>query len=219
MKKAPKVPKTAESPLQNLPSEGAETAAQDRAKAVQVPTASSSEMEKLVAMTSADSHSSRLETPASGMAMAPAANETRLVALERTHDLVAMHALRLSQSGKDSLSVVLEPGDGTRLSLELRFGNNGIEAQALLHRGDFQFLSRHWSELQQRLEPRGVHLGDLGCSDQSSNGQSRFQTREPADEQSTRSAFAEFALNGPMTDSPAARRGRVKTHAGWETWA
>jgi hypothetical protein len=105
--------------------------------------------------------------------------------------------------------------------LELRFGSGGIEAQAQLQRGDFQFFSSHWAELQQRLEPRGIHLGALGGSDQSGVGQERFQQskHQPADEQPTRSAFAEFALDGPMADSPAARRSGTKTRAGWETWA
>jgi hypothetical protein len=105
--------------------------------------------------------------------------------------------------------------------LELRYHNGWIEAQALLHQGDFELLNSHWTELQQRLEPRGVHLAALECPAQSSTDQRQSQQsgQQAADEPPPRSAFAEFAFDGSMEDSPAARRGRSKTHNGWETWA
>lgn len=214
MKNAEKVQKTAEPVEQNLPG-------QSGAKPGQPVSAGPSA--DLAAASAAGTVNGA--GPADMMVAAPGnvapADDSRITSLERTHDLVAMHALRLSQSGSDSLRVVIEPGSGTRLSLELRFNNGSIQAQALLHRGDFQFLSSHWSELQQRLEPRGIHLGNLSCSDQSAGGHGRFQQsgHHSTEDQPTRSAFAEFALDGPMADSPAARRSRTKTKAGWETWA
>lgn len=212
MKKAEKAQKTAELPQQKLPGESTVTAGSGSASAANT----SADLEKL-ALSAIDRPQSEpsISGPLAG------ADDARLVTVERTHDLVATHALRLKQSGDDSLRVVIDPGGGTRLSLELRFTNGTIEAQALLHRGDFQFLSSHWSELQQRLEPRGVHLGALACSDASTEGQEPFhQSRhQAAQEQPSRSAFAEFALDGPMADMPAARRTRPKTDAGWETWA
>ena len=224
MKKAEKVQKTAEPSLQNLPSGGAVTAGQAKPTAAEtLLTSPSFDLEKVAVASSAG----QIESPA-----APAASmantstvstmvDARLTSIERTHDLVAMHALRLSQSGSDSLRIVLEPGGGTRLSLELRFSNGTVEAQAQLHRGDFQFLSNHWADLQQRLEPRGIHLGALKCSDESNGGQERFQRSggQSADEQPNRSAFAEFALDGAMADSKASKRVRPKTNLGWETWA
>jgi hypothetical protein len=224
MKKAQKVQKTAEPSLQNLPGEGVVTAEQDKSAAVQPSSTSSSADLERAAIATANGPANSLDaagTTNSNAVTSPTAVDLRLTSLERTHDLVAMHALRLTQSGNDSLRVVLEPGGGTSLSLDLRFTNGSIEAQALLHRGDFQFLNNHWAELQQWLEPRGIHLGDLKCSDQSNGGQERFDQseRQSPEQQPTRSAFAEFAFDDAMADSAAARRSRTKTHAGWETWA
>lgn len=217
MKKAEKAQKTAELPQQKLPGESAVTAGSGSVPAANViGTGMNADLEKL-ALSATD----RPQPDPSISGAFAGANDARLVTVERTHDLVATHALRLKQSGDDSLRVVIDPGGGTRLSLELKFTNGTIEAQALLHRGDFQFLSSHWTELQQRLEPRGVHLGALACSDPSTEGQETFQQsrHQAAQDQPSRSAFAEFALDGPMADTPAARRTRPKTHAGWETWA
>ena len=224
MKKAEKVQKTAAPSLQNLPSEGAVTAGQSEPKAVQpLSTNLFTDLEKAALATGAGHLDSvaGIGTTGSNAVNASPTPDARLASLERTHDLVAMHALRLSQSGNDSLRLVLEPGGGTRLSLDLRINNGGIEAQAVLHRGDFQSLNNNWAELQQRLEARGVHLGALKCSDQSNGGREQPQQSgaQSSDEQPTRSAFAEFALDGEMADSPSSRRGRTKTHAGWETWA
>ena len=110
---------------------------------------------------------------------------------------------------------------GTRLSLELRQGANGVEAQAVLHRGDFQYLNQHWSELQQRLEPRGVHLATLQSSTDSAAGDRSFQQSggQSSKDEPARTAFAEFAFGGSMTESPSTRKARTKTHRGWESWA
>lgn len=198
MKKAEKTVKNAISPEQNLPGNGALSAG--HAAVVNVSLQSPSV----------------LAAPAAIAASA----DSRLVSLEKTHDLVAIHALRFSNSGNDTMRVVMEPGSGTRLSLELRFGSGGIEAHALLHRGDYEFLNVHWAELQQRLEPRGVHLGPLECSTGSGHDQQRSHqpSESSTDEQPLRSAFAEFALD-PTMSSTRSVKGSPIHHDGWETWA
>jgi hypothetical protein len=197
MKKADKTLKSADLAQQNLPGDGNISAAQNEQPKVAVESASD----------------------ARALAGVSLAGDARLLSLEKTHDLVATHAMRLTQSTNDSLRVVIEPGSGTRISLELRFANGAVEAQALLHRGDYNFLNNHWAELQQRLEPRGVHLGALACSTGSPGNEShgRNSSNFLAEEQPTRSAFADFALDG-MKDSRPAKRA-AKTHAGWESWA
>ena len=218
MKKAEKEQKTAEASQQDLPGSGPVLAEQGLARtgklAEQAPSA---DFEKVLVAAAPEHTKVAPEIP---ITLGQAA-DARLSALEKTHDLVALHAVRLSQSGNDSVRVVLEPGGGTRLSLDLRFQSGAIEAQAVLHRGDFQFLSSHWSDLQQRLATRGVQLGGLECATDTKTGQEQFRqgTHQHPDDGSTRSAFAEFALDGAMADSPARRRERTKTHAGWETWA
>ena len=67
-----------------------------------------------------------------------------------------------AKSDAESLSVVIRPGAGTELSLELRQRNGAVEAHAILQRGDFQMLNQHWPELQAQLECTGkVELPDL----------------------------------------------------------
>jgi hypothetical protein len=196
MKKAEKMQKTAELPQQNLPGQGTVSAGKPAQPQLSVVPS---------------------DSPTT---VNPSVVEMRQVALERTHDMVAMHALRLTQSSGDTMRVVIEPGGGTRLSLELRFNNGGVEAQATLHRGDFEFLNQHWTELQQRLEPRGVHLGALENSGASTGHQrSSQQSGQQSGDDPHRSAFADFALNGPMTPVKTAPRVRTKSHPGWETWA
>jgi len=188
MKKADKMQKFAGWTEQKLPEEqlaadGAEIAAQQPLPAATSTTSSSS---------TADHGSFR--------------------SLERIHDLVALHALSLSNTGIESLRVVVEPGNGIRLSLELRQGPSGIDAQAVLHYGDFGFLNEHWPQLQQRLESRGVRLASLRSS-----GQSQNLGRQPTKADSTKGSVTEFAFGGSMTESPAAKRPRPKTQHGWET--
>ena len=107
---------------------------------------------------------------------------------------------------------------GTELSLELRHHPDGVEAQATLTRGDHQFLSQHWPELQQRLEQRGIKLAPLGSeANFSSNdqGQSRQQYTSPEDAVTQATAFAEFAA---VSSGGASARLAV-AHDGWESWA
>jgi hypothetical protein len=143
--------------------------------------------------------------------------DLRSQALEQTHDLVTAHAMRLSDTGTDSsLQVVIKPGAGTQLSLELRQRGNGVEAQAALQQGDFKHLSQHWPELQQRLEQRGIRLAPLtdDGSFANSNGQTFNQKQNQAGE-----AAAEMAFTAPLTGTFTQPITRVKAPGGWETWA
>ena len=225
MKQVEKQTKSAESSEQNLPVDAALAAPLP-------PTPASPDLISAAPSTSgqAVANVSSPTTPATADVSASSstvpANSTptedgRLRALERTHDLVALHALRLQQSTSDTMRVVVKPGDGTQLSLELRMRNDVVEAQATLHRGDFDFLSHHWTDLQQRLEPRGVHLAalDRSASFTGNSHQSGQSSRQRGHQQPAAGALPEFAFGGSMSESPATRRNQTKTHRGWESWA
>jgi hypothetical protein len=144
----------------------------------------------------------------------PSLTDARLKSMERTHDMVSLHAMRLVESKSDVLSVVIKPAVGTELTLELRQREGGVEAHAVLSRGDFQFLNQHWPELQQRLEQRGIKLAALGGETNFSqdNQQQQRSARDEAAMESA-AAFAEFASLGGAT----ARR--AMSLNGWESWA
>jgi hypothetical protein len=219
MKKAEKTLKAAGLAQQNLPGETLLTAVRQNSPGEHL----SANAENAASLASAAPSVAAPEATASISASstnAPAAADARLQSLERTQDLVSLHALRLRESGTDTLRVVIEPVSGTRLSIDLRWGSDGIQAQAQLQNGDFQYLSGHWAELQQRLEPRGIHLGALECSGQSLSDNKQFQQRDqqPAREQTAKSAFADFAFGSSMTGTSAGRA-QSKTHSGFETWA
>jgi hypothetical protein len=167
--------------------------------------------------------STSVESPAptvTAAAPAPApAVDSRV--LERTHDIVALHAMRLTDTGADSLRVVVKPGGGIQLSLELRQSARGIEVSAELHKGDFQHLNQHWSDLQQRLEARGVRVSSLTTAENYTGGQHFNQSKQQSSNQDPlyAGAFAEFALAGSMTEAPGARAARATAYRGWETWA
>ena len=149
----------------------------------------------------------------------PSLADARMRAVERTHDMVALHAMRLVESKSDTLSVVIKPAVGTELSLELRQRDGGVEAQVTVTRGDHQFLSAHWSELQQRLEQRGIKLAPLGDETNfSANDNGDFKQQQTSEEDAAQqaSAFAEFAWAG-SPGGATARRSPI--HEGWETWA
>jgi hypothetical protein len=148
----------------------------------------------------------------------PSLADARLRALDRAHDMMSLHSMRLVESQSDSLSVVIKPAVGTELSLELKQRNGGVEAQATLTRGDHQFLSQHWPGLQQRLELRGIKLAPLGAEAGFSAGDNGGFQRQPAardDAAQQASAFAEFASLGDVGGATA----RLAVHDGWESWA
>jgi len=149
----------------------------------------------------------------------PSLAEARMRALDRTHDMMALHAMRLVESKSDALSVVIKPAVGTELSLELRQRAGGVEAQATLMRGDRDFLSQHWPELQQRLEQRGIKLSPLGGTADflaNDNGQFRQPQTSQEDAAQQASAFAEFAAAVPAGGATARL---AVVHDGWESWA
>jgi hypothetical protein len=141
--------------------------------------------------------------------------------MERTHEMMSLQAVRLRESGQDSLQVVIRPDTGLQLSLHLQMRDGNVEMRALLHRGNFEFLNVHWPELQQQLESRGVRLGPLEYSDAAADGQGGSQSADqqtPDDSANASGAFAEFALNSTLVPKPAA--GSRSTRArGWESWA
>jgi hypothetical protein len=149
----------------------------------------------------------------------PLLTDMRMRAMDRMHDMVSLHAMRLMESKSDTLSVMIKPTVGTELSLELRQRGEGVEAQATLVRGDHELLSQHWTELQQRLEQRGIKLGPLGGEgEETAADHGQFQHSEFAqeDEAQQASAFAEFAAAGPAGGATARL---AALHDGWESWA
>ena len=68
------------------------------------------------------------------------------------------------------MRVVIKPDMGMQLSLHLRQRDGGVEVQAVLDRGNFGLLNRHWPELQQQLELRGVRVAPLANAEQSFGG-------------------------------------------------
>jgi hypothetical protein len=149
----------------------------------------------------------------------PSLAEARLRSLDRAHDMMALHAMRLVESKSDALSVAIKPAVGTELTLDLRQRAGGVEAQATLVRGDREYLSQHWPELQQRLEQRGIKLSPLGgTADFFSGNASQFRQQPSSQEQAAlqASAFAEFAAAVPAGGATARL---AVAHDGWESWA
>jgi hypothetical protein len=231
MKKAEKTTKVAGQAEQDLPSNAstgsAELSTGQKGSVHALPHAN----EKLNSTAAVEPSAARVSTtpePAAATvtsaAISPAAPaDSRMRVLERTHDIVALHAMRLAQTSSDSLHVVVKPGDGMQISLELRQSESGIEVHASLHKGDFEHLNQYWPELQQRLETRGVRVGTLTTSDNftsTSNQQFQQSKKQSHDHDSLAAgAFAEFALAGSMSEAPAARAARATAYRGWETWA
>lgn len=150
--------------------------------------------------------------------------DIRARALDRTQDMVALHAVRLVDSQADSLSVVIKPGAGMQLSLQLKQSPDGIEAQAVLQHGDYDNLNQHWPELQHRLEERGIKLAPLSSDENAMSfaNQNRGQQsrQEPEEKALYASAFAEFSLAGAITGTPPAPPALAALSAGgWQSWA
>ena len=149
-----------------------------------------------------------------------AAVETRPQVVERTHEMVAVQAVRLQETGSDMLRVVIKPDAGTQLSLELRQRGDGVEAQVTLQHGDFSQLNQHWTDLQQRLELRGVKLSPLADGQAFANfgnSQNSFQRRpdQAADGDLFAGAFGGFSPAGRIIETPAL----PVSPRGWEGWA
>ncbi len=144
--------------------------------------------------------------------------DDRSRALERMHEMVVQHATRLNTSGVAALQVVIKPGAGTQLSLELRQSSGGgVEVRATLQHGDFNHLNQGWPELQQRLEQRGIRLAALAGDGSFAAGQreNSFQQKHnlPAE------AFGEFVPAVAATGTFARPATVAAARRGWETWA
>jgi hypothetical protein len=226
MKKADKTPKVAGQTEQDLPGI-AVTGSEEPSKGQKLSTKDDSHGDKLeVANIEMPLHIlSSNDSPAPTVTAAAATTSPTLDArvLERTHDIVALHAMRLNDANSNSLHVVVKPGAGIQLSLELRQSARGIEVHASLHKGDFEQLNQHWPDLQQRLEARGVRLGSLTTAENFTSGShQQFQQskqQSPNQDSLQAGAFAEFALAGSMTEAPGVRAARATAYRGWETWA
>jgi hypothetical protein len=233
MKKAEKMTNIAGPAEQDLPGDATTSSeelpeGQKLSVKASAPGNSKSESAAGVETPAASRFSSPVESAAptiTTVAVAPVVEaDGRVRVLERTHDIVALHAMRLSDTGSDSLHVVVKPGDGIQLSLELRKSQDGIEVHASLHKGDFEHLQQYWPELQQRMESRGVRVGTLTTSENfTSTSQQQFQQSKQQQSSHQDSmhagAFAEFALAGSMSEAPATRAARATAYRGWETWA
>lgn len=157
--------------------------------------------------------------PAGDLAANAASADFRARTLERTQDLVVLHSKSLSGAGSDLLQVVIKPGAGTQLSLELRQRGDGVEAQAVLQRGDFEHLNQHWPALQQQLEQRGIRLAPLASDENFSGGGSHtFQKQQNNASELDAFSAGEFseAAHAVLLSPLAANAG---TNGGWESWA
>ena len=95
---------------------------------------------------------------------------TAMPSIQRMQELVSLQVMRLHESGADEMHVVIKPDTGMQLSLQLIQRDGNVQVQAVLDRGNYDLLSRHWPELQQQLESRGVRVAPLASADQSFGG-------------------------------------------------
>lgn len=226
MKHADTTAQNAGTPEQTLPgvtviASAAQAAAHPKPVAKAVARAESSDSPIVANVSGADRSPSTSETSSSSQISASSQTEMRARALDRTHDIVALQGLRMKETNAGSLHVVIKPGAGLQLSLQLKQTGDSIEAQAILQQGDFKQLNQHWAELQQRLEERGIKLAPLGQDGSAMNtGGENFQrpSHQSAEQNSLSvGAFAEFASAGvsgsKSTPTPAV------SSRGWEGWA
>ncbi len=85
--------------------------------------------------------------------------------VERTREMISLQAVQLQTAGTDEMRVVIKPDAGLQLSLNLHQRGDRVEVSAVLDRGNFDLLNRHWPELQQQLESRGVRVAPLTNAD------------------------------------------------------
>jgi hypothetical protein len=90
--------------------------------------------------------------------------------VQRVQELVSLQVMRLHECGADEMHVVIKPEAGLQLSLHLQQHGGGVEVQAVLDRGNFGLLNRHWPELQQQLELRGVRVAPLANAEPTFGG-------------------------------------------------
>jgi hypothetical protein len=90
--------------------------------------------------------------------------------VERTQEMISLQVIYAQETGANEMRVVIKPDTGLQLSLHLQQRDGGVEVQAVLERGNFGLLNRHWPELQQQLELRGVRVAPLANAEQSFGG-------------------------------------------------
>jgi len=214
--------KVAGSSMKLLPAEGSGGATEQILPAQWVVTGARSAdtgTDVNLSFSSGDHTSTEDTAPALNSLDLPSLADARMRALDRTQDMVALHSMRLVESKMDALSVIIKPAIGTELSLDLRQQADGVEAHATLLRGDHQFLSEQWSNLQEHLEQHGIKLAELHYGPaMSANDQRQSQPQHTSEEEAAQqaSAFAEFAASG-QAGGASARLATV--HDGWESWA
>jgi hypothetical protein len=152
--------------------------------------------------------------PASSAVVVVPTPDSRI--LERTQDMVTLNATRLSDSGNNSMQVVIKPDAGTQLSLELRQHSGGVEVQAVLQQGNFNHLSQQWPDLQQKLDQRGIRLAPLTDDAASANngGNETFQQKQNQSTEVPAIAFVD-APTGMFVPQVA----QASSSRNWETWA
>ena len=131
--------------------------------------------------------------------------------LERANELISLHAIRLTESGRDHFRVTIEPGNSITLSLELRWHTDGIAVRAQIVSGDFNQLSQYWPDLQQQLQPRGINLASLEPQSRATQKPPSQPLHENASNTSAKHGGTGFAFGGSMTESPISRRQRSRT--------
>ncbi len=158
--------------------------------------------------------------PSADLAAGAASADLRLRTLNRVQDMVVLHAGRFSDSVNVSLQVVLKPGAGTQMSLELRQRGDGVEAQAVLQRGDFGHLNQQWPALQQQLEQRGIRLAPLTSDVNFAGGEGahNFQDKQKQSDEPNLFPAGAFAGNAPA-GLQVQMAADVETHRGWQSWA
>jgi len=145
-------------------------------------------------------------------------------ALERTREMLALEVVRLHENGADELRLVIKPDAGTQLSLNLQQRNDGVEVRAILDRGNFDLLNRHWPELQQQLEARGVRVAPLSCAEHFFGGGSEGFRQPTTPNGQTAGDDAEqveapAVLVSGLPTATATASASATLARNWETWA
>jgi hypothetical protein len=144
--------------------------------------------------------------------------------LERTREMMALQVVRLHENGADELRLVIKPDAGTQLSLNLQQRSDGVEVRAVLDRGNFDLLNRHWPELQQQLETRGVRVAPLSCAENLFGGGSEGFRQPTTPNGQTAGDDAEQAeapavLVPGLPTATATASASVTLARNWESWA
>jgi hypothetical protein len=143
--------------------------------------------------------------------------------LDRTQEMVVQHAMRTTSLTSESLQVVIKPGEGTQLSLELRQRGDGVEVQAVLQQGDFNHLKQSWSDLQQQLQQRGIQLGSLANGNNlAGNGNAYLKENQKGLAGSLEDDSTAVSVAGQSVLASGASVGNIAIFngkSGWQMWA